>query len=144
MNRASAVRLILRGAIGGGLGILLLFFYMVYRNPYQVFGTPYLPIIALIGGVLGLVTGSIVCACSFILRRDVGIALRSMLGICFILIIAWSLGMLASNTSFQEGSSWPWRGLDWIAILLSLGVMPALFAKSANDSKKVVTSSDHA
>lgn len=144
MNRGSAIRLILRAAIGGSLGIVLLFFYVVYRNPYQILATQYLPIIALIGALLGLVTGSIVCACSLILRRNVGIALRSMLGICFILIVAWYLGMLASNTSFQEGSSWRWRGLDWMAILVFLGVLPGLFAKSANHSKKVVTASAHA
>jgi hypothetical protein len=144
VNGTSAIRLVLRGAIGGSLGIVLLFFYMVYRNPYQILGTRYLPIIAFIGASLGLVTGSIVCACSFMLRRRVGNALRSMLGICFILIVAWSFGLLARNTSFQEGSSWAWQGLDWIAILIFLGVLPGLFAKSANRSKKVVTSSGHA
>ena len=141
MNRGAAIRLILRAAIGGALGIVLLFFYMVYRNPYQIAGGLYLPIIAFIGALLGLVTGAIVCACAFMLRRDVGIALRSLLGLCFMLFVSWLLGLMTSNTSFQEGSSLVWRALDWIAILMFLGVLPGAFAKSA---AKLVTSAGHA
>ena len=125
--------------MGGSIGIVLLFFYMAYRNPSQIAAGLYVPIFALVGALLGLVTGSVICACSFVVKKDVGILLRSVIGICLMLILAWSLGSTA-QTSFYEGSSLAWRVLDWLAIILLLGVLPAVFARTTNQSKEPGTS----
>jgi len=119
--------LILRGAYGGSIGMLLLFWNSFYRslNPLVL---AFLVPAAFIGGFVGIATGLLICLSEYTFRRTMGVIVRSLIGVCVILILTWSVDTLPLKYSPGDWKSLNWLIVDLTVQLVLVGVMPGIYA----------------
>ena len=119
--------LILRGACGGSIGMLLLFWYSFYRSldPHVL---AFLVPAAFIGGLVGIATGLLICLSEYTFSRTLGVIVRSLIGVCVILFLTWSLGTPALKYNSEDWKSLIWLLVDLTVPLVLVGVMPGIYA----------------
>lgn len=72
--------LVLRGAIGGVLGVPIFIVYAIYRYPYGVVGGKGIPMLLLVTAVVGGLVGVIICLFGRVFRLTFGLGWRVILG----------------------------------------------------------------
>jgi hypothetical protein len=83
------IDLLLRGAGGGSIAALLSTWCWILTTahvPGETFVL--LPLIAIIGAVVGAGLGLFIWLCEYALQRTTGVVLRSLIGACYILSLA--------------------------------------------------------
>jgi hypothetical protein len=132
--------LVLRGVGSGSIGFLLLALYSVIRtnNRAAALTLVFLPLFALIGAFVGGGMGLLIYICVYALRRNTGIIERSLLGVSYIMVIEWSLGMFTPKTSVLSAGPM----VDWLLSLILLGILPAMYAGAfASPAKSLINES---
>jgi hypothetical protein len=131
MKRPTAERstdLILRGAGGGSIGILLFAWYWILAtdgrtHPHR-HAIALLPFVVLLGAIGGGVMGLLICLCEYAFQQTTCVIVRSLIGVCCILILEWFVGMF----TLKDALSIRWLNVDWVVHLILLGVLPAGYA----------------
>ena len=108
--------------------MLLLFWYSEYRSLKPLAGLILLVPAAFIGGFVGIATGLLICLSEYAFKRTMGVIVRSLIGVCFILILIWSV--VTPPLKYTPGD---WRSLIWLIVdltvaLVLVGVMPGIYA----------------
>jgi multisubunit Na+/H+ antiporter MnhC subunit len=129
----------LRGALGGAIGWLLLVSYIAYKRPFNALALPYAP---LIGAIIGTLIGVIIWACFLLAKRNLGIIVRSLIGVGLASVAVLLLILSESRTkSLYQGnrpvenveiSSGYSRGefmTEMVVIVLLSGALPAAMAR---------------
>jgi hypothetical protein len=107
--------------------MLLLSWYSFYKslNPLVL---AFLVPAAFIGGFVGIATGLLICLSEYAFKRTMGVIVRSLIGVCFILILIWSV--VTPPLKYTPGD---WKSLIWLIVdltvaLVLVGVMPGIYA----------------
>lgn len=75
-----ALSFLWRGAIGGGVGALLILSYVIYKDPYTVVAGPALLILILIGCADGCFVGAVIWTVGRLFRTNLAAPIRIILG----------------------------------------------------------------
>jgi hypothetical protein len=75
-----ALSFLWRGAIGGGVGALLILSYVIYKDPYTVVAGPALLILILLGGADGCFVGAAIWTVGRLFHSNLAAPVRIVLG----------------------------------------------------------------
>ena len=140
MKRHGSVSFIWRGALGGAVGIFLLFIYLVYRNPYDFLAVPYLPLVLGFGALLGAVIAVIIVACEKIIGVDLGLIPRSFIGVLISAFVAWIYLYSKHETDFAGNPSPQSQViLGSLVFGAAVGLLPGILAGRVHRYKGVAS-----